>query len=495
MAKLFLFGIGGTGARVIKHFTFLLANGVPLSGIDTVVPILVDPDKGNGDLNKTLSIVDLYTRIRNNVDLSQSEFFKVKLSTLYSIAKEMDANSISTMNEDAFTQKIQGIQSKKFKDYISLSTLTRETQALCRLLFSDENLETPLDVGFKGNPNMGSVVLNQFSQSDFFNFFASSFDRNDKIFIISSIFGGTGSSGFPILLKNLRNPSESIPKHDYIKNAIIGAITVLPYFNLENDANSKINSNTFISKAKAALDYYQHTIIPNKELNILYYVGDNENATYKNAEGGQLQENRAHFVEFISALSVFDFVELQGLSTEMGRASQTFAKEFGLVEDNIHVVHFPHFSHKERKKIQNPMIQFYFMYRYFEDKLPNAPKSKSPWVQDSKINLGDSSYEDMKKFLSYYKEWLEEMAGNRIAFKPFKLNEGNKEELFSSIEGIQPPKKGFSLFGSKSDYEVFEDALNTASKNLSKDISNFKRFLSLMSVSTSSIIEKKQLNF
>ena len=61
-----------------------------------------------------------------------------------------------------------------------------------------------MDIGFVGNPNIGSTVLNQFRYSDVFQAFAENFGANDRIFIVSSIFGGTGAAGFPILLKNIR---------------------------------------------------------------------------------------------------------------------------------------------------------------------------------------------------------------------------------------------------------------------------------------------------
>jgi len=41
MAKLFIFGIGGTGSRVIKALTMLLASGVKLNNnFNTIVPVL-----------------------------------------------------------------------------------------------------------------------------------------------------------------------------------------------------------------------------------------------------------------------------------------------------------------------------------------------------------------------------------------------------------------------------------------------------------------------
>jgi hypothetical protein len=51
MGKVFVFAIGGTGSRVVKALTFLLASGVKINA-ERVVPIFIDPDKSNGDLKQ-----------------------------------------------------------------------------------------------------------------------------------------------------------------------------------------------------------------------------------------------------------------------------------------------------------------------------------------------------------------------------------------------------------------------------------------------------------
>ena len=73
------------------------------------------------------------------------------------------------------------------------------------VLYKD-NLDSELTIGFKGNPNVGSIVLNSFENSPEFKLFTNIFDKDkDRVFIISSIFGGTGASGFPLLVKLIRN--------------------------------------------------------------------------------------------------------------------------------------------------------------------------------------------------------------------------------------------------------------------------------------------------
>ena len=62
MSKLYLFGIGGTGSRVIRSLTMLLASGVD-AGVDTIVPVLIDPDLSNGDLTRTVNLLKKYKEI------------------------------------------------------------------------------------------------------------------------------------------------------------------------------------------------------------------------------------------------------------------------------------------------------------------------------------------------------------------------------------------------------------------------------------------------
>lgn len=49
MSKLYVFAIGGTGSRVLRSLTMMLASGVKL-GVDKIVPIIIDPDNSNADL-------------------------------------------------------------------------------------------------------------------------------------------------------------------------------------------------------------------------------------------------------------------------------------------------------------------------------------------------------------------------------------------------------------------------------------------------------------
>src|SRR5262245_1564926 len=65
--RVFIFGIGGTGSRVLRSLTMLLASGVKINQKAlTVVPIVIDTDAHNGDTSRTRDVLRNYYNIRKN---------------------------------------------------------------------------------------------------------------------------------------------------------------------------------------------------------------------------------------------------------------------------------------------------------------------------------------------------------------------------------------------------------------------------------------------
>ena len=117
MAKLYVFGIGGTGARTIKSLTMLLAAGVESNY--EIIPILIDPDKSAADVNRTKKILNDYKIIQEKSNQSKkSLFFKNKIGTLGNVVNTKHGN---TMDNDNFVMNIPGIEGGRFKDFIDYS--------------------------------------------------------------------------------------------------------------------------------------------------------------------------------------------------------------------------------------------------------------------------------------------------------------------------------------------------------------------------------------
>lgn len=461
MAKIYVFGIGGTGSRVLRSFTMMMAAGVKI-GADEIVPIIIDPDASNADLTRTVALMNLYESVRSQLhftEKNESAFFRKRISRIL----------------ENYTLRINDTGDKTFQQFIDLPSMDRATQAMMRMLFSEKNLSSSMEVGFKGNPNIGSVVLNQIVSSDDFQDFANNFEAGDKIFIVSSIFGGTGASGFPLLLKTLRT-GNTFPNNDLINNAEIGAITMLPYFKLESDDESEIDSSTFISKAKSALAYYENNISTADSINALYFLADDTTSTYENHEGGSAQQNKAHLIEFLAATAIVDFSNKQHPNTSN--------KELGIKEVEGSVT-FDSFYDKQKRQLFAPLTGFMMMSSCLNYKMEYYSSKSFNANNDYFEGLYDSSFmSDLQSITAQYIEWLGEMKENKRSLDLFNLN--SKDRPFDVVTGCKP-KKIVSL---KSDYDLVTDRLNSAARKCHSQ-ENCDKFLEMFHIGMTRLIKEK----
>lgn len=441
MKRLFVFGIGGTGSRVMKSLVMLLASGIDTNGFE-IVPILIDPHQDLDEFNNCVQLLKLYQDLHEMANpthnLKNQVFFKT------SINKEL-ANGFTF----DFGKEIQS----PFKDFIKFSDMKRVSTAsydLMQLLFSEQNLNKEMSVGFKGNPNIGSIVLNKLQSSKDYKNFKNTFSDGDRIFIISSIFGGTGASGFPLLLKNLRADIQT-------RNAIIGALTVMPYFKLTENSESDIDSKNFNTKTKSALSYYHDNLT---EIEAIYYLADPDGQTtaYENDE--KRQPNKSHLIELVGALAILDFTE-----NHYDAGVDRKYSEFGLQSDSKNIT-FSTIGEKTKGKIgPNLTALFLAHYAHFDHQAKDITPLKA-------LGFGKNHYQKIGKFNEFLKlhfiPWLKELEGNERAFSPFNMDVDTKlfQRLVRDFE-IERPGPLRSLF-SNSRFEVEDITLKMSGPNKKK---------------------------
>ena len=495
MAKLFIFAIGGTGSRVLKSLIMLLASGAkPNTDKEyEIVPIMIDPHKTNEDLKRTLSLLDNYQAITNKAGIGNG-FFSTKILKLCDLTASQDKKS------ENFTFNLQKVADSKFRDYIEFNQMDEANKGLTDILFSGNSinkngekvdlLDVEMDIGFVGNPNIGSVVLNQFKDSEEFKDFASNYNQDDRIFIISSIFGGTGAAGFPTVLKNIRNAinNNNIDSRSLLENSKIGALTVLPYFNIEKKQDSPIQKSDFIAKTKDALNYYKDNISGNNSINALYYIYDDLNGlAYPNDPGTEGQKNPAHVVELFSALAVLDFLEISDndLLCTNGKAETPIYKEFGVKNDTTDLK-FSDLENKTELKISLPLSQFLLFHKYinehFDETIEIQAWSNNNPVIDNKFTNENFYRTNLIGILDSYKEWLIELKNNKRGFSPFNID--SEIEIF--IKG-RIPRTG--LFSKRVDYSMFDDKLNKISRK--NYASNYEKLVKLFYEATREILTSK----
>jgi len=494
MPRLFVFAIGGTGSRVLKSLSMLLASGVKPNNskeIFEIVPIIIDPHSSNEDLKRTSRILNLYQSITDAVG-TKSGFFSTSIKTLNNITDSENTKS------DNFTFNLQSVSNTKFRDYIDYNNLPESSKSLADILFSGNSidkrgskinlLDIEMDIGFVGNPNIGSVVLNQFKDSDEFKGFSNIFGEGDRIFIISSIFGGTGAAGFPTILKNIRNAlnNSNLDSRGFLQNAPIGALTVLPYFNIETKEDSPIQKSDFISKTRSALYYYKDNVTGNNSVNAMYYITDSYTSgkPLENDPGGNGQKNDAHYIEMISALSIINFLEIDNseLQNESGKAVRPIYKEFSLRNEKEDLI-FQDFADGTEKLISTKLTQFMMLKKYIDEKIENSVEKESWSLDEPKINnqfLNQLFYRThLNDFLDLFNDWIIEMSKSGRKFSPFNVD----SNLNVLVKGMNVKEK---YFAKKLDYSFYDNILSKISKN-SKYTSSEQKMIKLFYDATKEI--------
>lgn len=402
MKKVFVFCIGGTGIRVMKSIIMLMAGGMKTNGF-TVVPVILDPHLDLEEKKNLHSLIENYENVYdksinngNAIQNSLEGFFGSAIRTL---------DEINNQSND--TQEIAGSK-EKFRSYIHLADISADNinNYLVQTLFSTKNLDNPLSVGFKGNPNVGTVVLGDMIEgADWFKAFKSRCEKDDRVFIISSIFGGTGASGYPLLEKKIKM-TNNVPA---VKNAIMGAVTVLPYFALKDPANSgsDIDSGNFYTKTKAALAYYQDTV----KSDYLYYVGEQSlKSQYENDE--KKQDDKANFIELVAASALFDF-----LKREKPEKRQYLSRAIEEDKESLDLKSLGSGYNSIVKSVADFMLLRYLVNILPEEKY--FPLKKNLGWDGSFYK--DSAYLSLKSFTERYNNWYTELANNSRAFAPLNI--------------------------------------------------------------------------
>lgn len=491
--KIFIFAIGGTGARVLRSLSMLMAAGVEgLNKNTQIYPLIIDYDTENGDKDRAIKCLENYSRIH---ELTYSD---------YTVNLQADANGnadAGAANEPKdlmfrcplyqMKGQLKGSQTTfemnhtvqtdaKYSDIINYSGLNNDkivTKELLRSLYNDSNeqetteLHIDTKVGFKGNPNIGSVILNDIINTNAYKDFESFFAAGDRIILVGSIFGGTGSSGIPVLVNHLKTNASK----DAIKNAPLSVVLVTPYFNItepENKTEGYINDKLFNSKTKAALNFYRDEI--NSKINSIYYVGDRVASTLSHNIGRSKQKNPANIVELLSAMSIVHFI---GRTEQDIHADATMGNEwkFGMPQavdlNKTKELFIRDFDTETRTSIFDHLTALAYAFKYTDEFVEKNPKEikDSPFYKLLELNEIATLVNDHKKsnevndnlnykglmltlealndFYDKMKEWVDEIGSNSNGHKLSLFS--FSEDFYRVIRGEEKSRKEKSIFGSE----------------------------------------------
>ena len=255
---IYLLPIGGTGVRVTKALLHLCMAGC-FDGTQFKI-MCIDSDDVNGDIKA------LETLLKNYKSLPGDIFPEVKLAKI-----EGEERCIwSPLSGDKRKDKRSSM-----KDMIAESHMNKDAKKILEFLYTKPEREKILEGGFYGHTSIGSYfmaqeVVKDEKYTEVWHDFFDGKKEDDKIFIIGSVFGGTGASGVLTIAGLIRDNAET-------ENIPIGAVFVMPYFKPgtrgDEDLQLPIDWTTFTTKTKTALAFYLDQQF-DEIFDTMYFIGE-----------------------------------------------------------------------------------------------------------------------------------------------------------------------------------------------------------------------------
>lgn len=338
----FLYFIGGTGTRIESAFLHLCAMNLINAG-ETLHVVSIDKDAENGNTTAADSLAGLMTELSDPDNLKPTG----KIAAVPD-NKELFRNRIVREGwsfDDAFTYFATGAATgdataMTFKASYHPSIITGDN-VLFNAFYSLEQQGNNLINGFDANPQMGSTLFTSILQQDrslrtagtantllspLFEYHTRNNQNDVRVFIVGSIFGGTGASCFYKLARYIYEETKGwTHAGDGHKLVHIGGVLLLPYFRFKDDPNAipptSVDPNVVWEETRVALKHYANIphlmkdpqAAPGTDAGIfeaLYLLGqqDRHYTAYSTARGGSGQRNHFDLIDLLAADAVKDFV-------------------------------------------------------------------------------------------------------------------------------------------------------------------------------------------
>jgi hypothetical protein len=329
MAQIFIIGIGGTGMRCIEAFTHLCAIG--MFDKTDVHLLALDTDKDNGNFTRLKNLKEAYIKTKG---VNKKQF--ALENTFFSANLRYYQFSPDYSRKSTFDAQYNYEQTKRTDP---------QKAAIADLLFTDNAKEFDLKHGYRAQTHLGSMLMyhsilqeaedttiqNNKGEDGKTGNIKGFIDElanvcqtgNPRVFILGSIFGGTGASSIPIIPKALIDGAKKMGVAIDISAAYFGATLLSSYFSFPSPnatelASQKViaTSDKFALNSQAAMMFYEADETVKKTYQRFYMMGTESMERVRSGgvaidgrtvTGGKDQENDCHYIEMLSAFAAWDF--------------------------------------------------------------------------------------------------------------------------------------------------------------------------------------------
>lgn len=321
--QFFVLGIGGTGMRCIESLIHLCAMGM-FDNTDIHL-LALDTDKNNGNFSRLKEVKEAYVKAKG-----------IEESTRVALQ-----GSFFTANVKYYEFSPNYEQKSTFKDVFGYSDTQynhSEETDLADLVLSQNVEDFNLRHGYRAQTHLGSMMMyhsiieaaksptNNALKSFLSELAKQSQTGNPRVFILGSVFGGTGASSIPIIPQAISRAAEIMTNGavNVLKNAYFGSTLLTAYFSFKAPsskefANQKViaTSDKFALNSQVAMMFYEDDATVKSTYQKFYMMGTDSlnwdpmvkemGKISETITGGEKQKNDSHYIELLAASAALSF--------------------------------------------------------------------------------------------------------------------------------------------------------------------------------------------
>lgn len=439
--KNFCYCIGGVGSKISEVAGHLCAmNMIDAKDITFIVVDKDDDCGGTAKARKLLETVTALADVERNPDTAlvrsvgnDKEFCKSKMDAF---------NWKFSASMSALTGAANDASLKEALIAKDNQTTRKSDEMLLDAFYSHKEQQKETTGGFYGHPSIGALIFKYMVKKS--NWIPTAANNNlidnadiaypireylraannnvAKVFIIGSIFGGTGASIFSNLAHYIRS---SLGKDD-IKRVLISGALMLPYFTFPAQAGGMIDPIDFYSKSVVALKQYgndENLLRSSKDsrasFDSIYVCGQSPlHCIAENyCDSGKNQKNHFNLVDLLAAQAMTEF-----FNAEYDYNEEDFTKyERGLYEyrfapDNVEKVTLSNTVNIEKPLKAMTAFCTYFITRTYASVKYDNPRHSAVLrnLLDRGGILGTNS--ELNKYNDQYKTTVEPIVDSVFAY-------------------------------------------------------------------------------
>ena len=351
MAKqFFVLGIGGTGMRCIESLIHLCAMGM-FDNTDIHL-LALDTDKNNGNFSRLKEVKEAYVK-----------------------AKGVEASSRVALQDTFFSANIKYYEfspnyehKSTFKavfDYSNTQYNHNEETDLADLVLAKNVEDFNLRHGYRAQTHLGSMMMYHSiieaakspTNNDLKSFLGELAKQaqtgNPRVFILGSVFGGTGASSIPIIPQAISKAAEIMTNGavNVLKSAYFGSTLLTAYFSFKAPSSNELvnqkviaTSDKFALNSQVAMMFYEDDSTVKSTYQKFYMMGtdslswdpmakDRDNMS-ETITGGEKQKNDSHYIELLAASSALSFYNEDESVLVVNKQNVKTDYEYRAINDN-----------------------------------------------------------------------------------------------------------------------------------------------------------------